>query len=794
MLATEDTERTENDMKRADSIHLGPFSVIAVASKAVFPTTDRRVKVMRTLRTSGCWACLALLLLLPLTLTSAERDGKGGAAAANDDPKADFKANDMLNKGLELLEQPQQEDRAIKLLQSVPQLFPKSKVRFKAYLALGQHYIKKRNYELAAKQFEQLGASESPDEQAEGLYRLGMSHYYLNQFDRAFMALRRVTNQFPWSVYANEAYYYIGQCHFKLSRWANAVEALEMVGTSVPLNAEGDTFAEAGQRLFIKIHDKDLVVLLKSSDKLKVRVAAKSGDREEMICEPLGRSGEFFIGSVQTQPGQPKPGDGILQTTGGEVVTADYVDENTEDNKQNVKRLSTVKLVSTASLGFTDGAYKDYAKGVFGDSEAFIRLKDLDKDTTDQPDEVTVKVLTQFVVKKDDEQEKPDKGVALNEAEVEIKQRDTLELKLVETGPRTGIFTGSVKVVLVQDEREIVQGDKVLSAMQGDDAMVTYFDEACLGQSGGRELKATARILSGRIADVVNQVRVLTDLDKKARKELIEGKIYLKLGQIFKEVGLTAKANEKAEMGLGRVNEVIRTSMKASLSREVVEEAYSVQWELLLVQDKLREAIAVCRTLTERFPDSTLVDKALLKIGQAKMSANDFDGAVQVFAGILNLPKSTMKAEAQFNIAQIEEQRAMAAAARSERPPVLSGAMMAYKRVADSYPDSPFAGEALDKIANYYIQTKDYDRAMELMQQVFQDYEDAPFLDRMLLKWVIAAYRSAKYALAKEKLDELLNRYPNSPSAEKGREFLPIIEKKLGGGAAQPAAPEGGGQ
>jgi TolA-binding protein len=746
---------------------------------------------MRTIRTNGCRLCLAALLLLPLLLVAAERGPKGAAPASNDDPKVDFKANDMLNKGLELLEQPQQEDRAIKLLQSVPQLFPKSKVRFKAYLALGQHYIKKRNYELAAKQFEQLGSSENQDEQAEGLYRLGMSHYYLNQFDRAFMALRRVTNQFPWSVYANEAYYYIGQCHFKLNRWANAVEALEMVGTSVPLNAEGETFAEAGQRLFIKIHDKDLVVLLKSSDRLKVRVAAKSGDREEMVCEPLGRSGEFFIGSVQTQPGKPQPGDGILQTTGGEVVTADYVDENTQENQQNVKRLSTVKLVSTASLGFTDGAYKDYAKGVFGDSEAFIRLKDLDKDISDQPDEVTVRVLTQFIVKKEDEL---DKGVVLIEAEVEIKQRDALELKLVETGPRTGIFTGSTKVMLVQDEREIVQGDTMLSAMQGDDAMVTYFDEACLGQSGGRDLKATARILSGRIADVVNQVRVLTDLDKKARKELIEGKIFLKLGQIFKEVGLTAKANEKAEMGLGRVNEVVRTSMKASLSREVVEEAYSVQWELLLVQDKLREAIAVCRTLTERFPDSTLVDKALLKIGQAKMSANDFDGAVQVFAGILNLPKSTMKAEAQFNIAQIEEQRAMAAAARSERPPVLSGAMMAYKRVADSFPDSPFAGEALDKIANYYIQMKDYERAMELMQQVFQDYEDAPFLDRMLLKWVIAAYRSTKYALAKEKLDELLNRYPNSPSAEKGREFMPIIEKKLGGGAAQPTAPEGGGQ
>jgi outer membrane protein assembly factor BamD (BamD/ComL family) len=183
------------------------------------------------------------------------------------------------------------------------------------------------------------------------------------------------------------------------------------------------------------------------------------------------------------------------------------------------------------------------------------------------------------------------------------------------------------------------------------------------------------------------------------------------------------------------------------------------------------------------------VDKALLKIGQAKMAALDHNGAMQVFAGILNLPKSSMKAEAQFNMAQIEEQRALDAAKNSDRPAALSGAMVAYKKVADKYPDSPFAGEALDKIANYYIQVKDYERAMELMHQVFQDYEDAPFLDKMLLKWVIAAYRAGKFPLAKEKLDELLNRYPNSASAEKAREFAPVIEKKLGGAGA----PEVGG-
>ena len=99
--------------------------------------------------------------------------------------------------------------------------------------------------------------------------------------------------------------------------------------------------------------------------------------------------------------------------------------------------------------------------------------------------------------------------------------------------------------------------------------------------------------------------RVVDSVDLKVRKDLIEAKIYLKLGQIFKDVGLTAKAAEKADEGLSRVNDVIATSIKASLERAVVEEAFSIKWDLLLVKDNLAEAIEVCRMLTQLFPDST---------------------------------------------------------------------------------------------------------------------------------------------------------------------------------------------
>ena len=186
--------------------------------------------------------------------------------------------------------------------------------------------------------------------------------------------------------------------------------------------------------------------------------------------------------------------------------------------------------------------------------------------------------------------------------------------------------------------------------------------------------------------------RVVDSVDLKVRKDLIEAKIYLKLGQIFKDVGLTAKAAEKADEGLWCVNDVIATSMKASLERAVVEEAFSIKWDLLLVKDNLGEAIEVCRTLTQLFPDSTLADRALLRIGQAKMEAGNPEGAIGIFHAVLALPKSDLKAEAQYNIAAIMEKQAIQRAEGSGQEPALADVMVAYKRVADAYPDSQFAG------------------------------------------------------------------------------------------------------
>ncbi len=756
---------------------------------------------MMTDRRPGMKAGVALAILAGAFAARSEaatrRRRSGRGAGMSGEAKVDYKAKDLLNRGVELLEM-KQEERGLKMVASVPRMFPKSKVRFEAHLALGRYHAGKRQYDLATKQFRRLAESEDDDQLAGGLYQTGVCYYHMNDFDKAFMSLRKVTGRFPTSIHANEAYYYIGQCHFKLGRWAKAVEALKMVGTSVPANADGEVFAEAGQRLFVKIHDKDLVVLMATGEGLRVDLTAGSGDTETMTLEPLGKSGEHFVGSIPTASGRAAPGDDTLQIIGGDVVTVDYVDRNTEDGKREMKRASTIRMVSTAAVGFTDGAYREYTRGVFGDTNAFIRVRDLDRDRSDERDRVFIKAMTEYTVRPEEGAEPAlvgpsapggasAAGAVTREALEEVRLRDSVEVELVETGGHTGVFVGTVLPKAVSDPEDVNQADDVLSCLlpqgqataRGDEIVLEYLDKLHMGGAEPRDVKTRARLLIGQIRDVKIEHREVASPDLKARKQLIEAKIFLKLGGIFKDLGLVKKANEKADEGIERVEDVIRASLKTSLDRGTVEEAFSVKWDLLLVQDKLREAINVCRTLMRLYPDSSMVDKALLKIGLAKMEGPKPSEAIGIFGAVVGLKRSDLRAEAQFRIGQVHERMAIESAKKSDRPPNLGRAMQAYRRCSESFPDSSFAGDSLDKIADYYISTKDYARASELMERVFQDYPDASFLDKMLLKWVISAYREGNYALAKTKVDQFLSEYPNSSLAEKARKFRDTIAEKL---------------
>src|SRR4051794_969194 len=105
----------------------------------------------KTIRSLVCALAIAGAVPTALRVSAAPP----AAGTPTEDSKLEFKANDMLNKGVELVEQ-KQEERGIKMIQSVPTMFPKSKARFKAYLALGRLFMAKGQFDQAIRQYEHM--------------------------------------------------------------------------------------------------------------------------------------------------------------------------------------------------------------------------------------------------------------------------------------------------------------------------------------------------------------------------------------------------------------------------------------------------------------------------------------------------------------------------------------------------------------------------------------------------------------------------------------------------------------
>jgi TolA-binding protein len=697
----------------------------------------------------------------------------------------DFQANRLLKRAHDLLDAGEAE-RGVKMLQTVVAQYPESVVRYKAYLALGRHYGSAHQEADAIRALSRLGEIKKPDVDPrgealevylEGLYLTGIAYYNTRQFTSAFPVLRKITRNYPNTVWANQAYYYIGMCHFRLENWNKAIEALSLVGTFVDADAATVDLVEAGKRYYLKIHDADLPIALRLGKQVKVTVRTGGGDAETITCVPLSRHAKSFIGSLPTavRPAAPElKGNQTLEILGGDTITAVYHDEMTQSGEHRVAREMVTKVVSTGSARFTLGTYDGTAAAAFLGQPAFVVVKDADLDTGPQAERVQVRLICRYRKPEAEEESNVvsggidlDRLMAEETEEDEFLVRDELLLTLQETGEapvRSGIFHG--KVLLNRASSSVSMDDDRLSAAIGDELIVVYEDErhifGTVPQTRESKLTVIGEI-DGRPRATQN---IVFDAAVKARKHLVEATAFLELGKIFRDMGLLDGASTKCDEGLEKVEVIIRA--KHDIPTELRQRAYERKWELQMVKGDMVGAIGTCELFNRLYPDSPLVDAALKQVATVHMEQKEYREAIAVFSRIVDLKDSQLKAEASFRIAECIEKDAD-----------LSKAVPAYLRCATRFPDSPFAGEAIAKQVDYYYSTKDYGTANEQLTRVFEDYPDAPFLDRMLLKWVLVSYRMGDFQGARDKCQQLLFEYPASRYAPKAEKLLPQIEKRL---------------
>ena len=740
----------------------------------------------------------------------------------------DRKAKKLLEAGDSRMEA-DEKSKALEIWRTVLDQFPRSKVRFDAHMRMGEYLLTSKGaFDEARKHFESAAEEENGDDEmrAQATLKQGVCFYEARLYGKCFKVFRKIIEDFPASEEVNRAYYYIGLGHFKQGHYSRAIESLEKVGTAFSEKEKGKEKVEAGKRLFVKIEDADLAILAQE-DSVEILCRTKRGDEETLSCRAIGRNARIVLGSISTQLGSIKKGNGILEVGGGDSVDVLYVDKHTANKEFGVKRLKQVQVVGQGKASIMDGSYRDTLRGVVLGKIANLQVNDPDWDVSPKADglKITVEVRRSKTAEEIDEEiaslvasgaiEQPAEGeesfdpfsedgdgpkidkfktvdsleVSLSEALIEeaeksISSADSAEEKSGEgnasavvdapEAPKddsihSGIFRG---VVSVENQAE-AKSDQKLQALPGDVVRVVYQDKLNVSDDE-RKVISSAKCIEGNVGGVrVTKTRI-DDEELRLRTELKTAAALAEIGNHYKEFGLADKAKSKYKEAIAVGEETAKSARK--LKGRILEESYVGLWKIYFAMENYGAAAAMSRRLQNEFPESPFVDDAILQQASVAKERGDLKTAISLFRGLTTIKNSELRGEGQFGIAECYEKMALDAG-EGKGQGYFEQAFRAYQGVYENYPESGRVGDAVAKMANFYYKKKDYRRAIDVFETVLEKHPDAGFLDVILFNYGRCLYRVDRKGDARRKFDQIINEFPDSNLAGEAKRISEALAK-----------------
>ena len=740
----------------------------------------------------------------------------------------DRKAKKLLEAGDSRMEA-DEKSKALEIWRTVLDQFPRSKVRFEAHMRMGEYLLTSKGaFDEARKHFESAAEEENGDDEmrARATLKQGVCFYEARLYGKCFKVFRKIIEDFPASEEVNRAYYYIGLGHFKQGHYSRAIESLEKVGTAFSEKEKGKEKVEAGKRLFVKIEDADLAILAQE-DSVEILCKTKRGDEETLSCRAIGRNARIVLGSISTQLGSVKKGNGILEVGGGDSVDVLYVDKHTANKEFGVKRLKQVQVVGQGKASIMDGSYRDTLRGVVLGKIANLQVNDPDWDVSPKADglKITVEVRRSKTAEEIDEEiaslvasgaiEQPAEGeesfdpfsedgdgpkidkfktvdsleVSLSEALIvqadkSISSADSDEGKSGEGNAsavgdapaipkddsiHSGIFRG---VVSVENEAE-AKSDQKLQALPGDVVRVVYQDKLNVSDDE-RKVISSAKCIEGNVGGVrVTKTRI-DDEELRLRTELKTAAALAEIGNHYKEFGLADKAKSKYKEAIAVGEETAKSARK--LKGRILEESYVGLWKIYFAMENYGAAAAMSRRLQNEFPESPFVDDAILQQASVAKERGDLKTAISLFRGLTTIKNSELRGEGQFGIAECYEQMALDAG-EGKGQGYFEQAFRAYQGVYENYPESGRVGDAVAKMANFYYKKKDYRRAIDVFETVLEKHPDAGFLDVILFNYGRCLYRVDRKGDARRKFDQIINEFPDSNLAGEAKRISEALAK-----------------
>ncbi|OWK35637.1 tetratricopeptide repeat protein [Fimbriiglobus ruber] len=314
-----------------------------------------------------------------------------------------------------------------------------------ADFGIGETFMEQKVYDQAEQAFERLAGSRERDVVIRAEFLRGVLASRRGDRDEARAIFRGVLERVPNIELANQALFNLSEVYGAEQRYVDQLELLRTVGR---LGRASKRYHTPGEPLSIVVQDSDLGVS-RGHSRIPVRVTTEPGGDEETIYLLSGGAGKgLFRADLETRLGTAAKNDRVLQLTGKDVIRVDYPPEFKKEFKDAPLPDAEIKIASDGKLEIGSGKIVDEDEETFSQRLArenrggadeddkrkglvrpkdqvkpgntiYLRVKDADRDVSDQPDVVTVKLTA--------------------------ASGDQVTATLKETGPHTGIFEGTAK-------------------------------------------------------------------------------------------------------------------------------------------------------------------------------------------------------------------------------------------------------------------------------------------------------------------------------------------------------------
>ena len=322
--------------------------------------------------------------------------------------------------------------------------YAKTPQAVEADFGIGETFMEQKVYDQAEQVFERLAGSRDRDIVIRAEFLRGVLASRRGDRDEARAIFRAVLERVPNIELANQALYNLSEVYGAEQRYVDQLELLRTVGR---LGRASKRFHTPGEPLSIVVQDSDLGVS-RGHARIPVLVTTEPGGDSETIYLISGGAGKgLFRADLETRLGSAVKNDRVLQLTGKDIIRVDYPPEFKKEFKDAPLPDAEIRIASDAKLDVASGKIIDEDEETFskklereamGDKPEdmrkglgrpkdqikpgnliYLRVKDADRDVSDQPDKITVKLVA--------------------------ASGDTVTVTLTETGPHTGIFEGTAK-------------------------------------------------------------------------------------------------------------------------------------------------------------------------------------------------------------------------------------------------------------------------------------------------------------------------------------------------------------